>query len=120
MHPDSHVPLYTCHLQYPLYTVMVFDDWEQGIPVAFAIQGQSREEDIVVWLMKLRDRCLKAQPSWKPSAVITDNDNAEINAIRYKPHSNLHYVLCIFAFVQPTTHFISCFCVGPKPQEGLA
>lgn len=69
-------------MQYPLYTVMVFDEWEQGIPVAFTIQGKSRQEDITKWLTKLRDRCLKVRPDWRPNAVVTDNDNAELNAIR--------------------------------------
>ena len=61
---------------------MVFDEWEQGIPVAFVLQGQSREEDVQVWLEKLRDRCVAIQPNWQPNAVVVDNDQAELNAIR--------------------------------------
>ena len=68
--------------QYPLYTVMVFDEWEQGIPVAFTIQGRSREVDITPWLRKLRDRCVAVKPDWRPNAFIVDNDDAELNAIR--------------------------------------
>jgi hypothetical protein len=33
-------------LQYPLYTVMVFDDWRHGIPVAFFVISRSREQDL--------------------------------------------------------------------------
>ena len=61
---------------------MVFDEWEQGIPVAFTIQGKSREVDIVRWLQKLKDRCIAVKPDWKPTSFLVDNDQAELNAIR--------------------------------------
>ena len=62
---------------------MVFDEWEQGIPVAFTIQGQSRECDIVPWLRKLNERCIAVKPDWRPNAFLVDNDQAELNAIRF-------------------------------------
>jgi len=71
--------------QYPLYTIIVFDEWEQGIPVAFTIQGKSREVDIVPWLTKLNARCIAVQPDWRPNAFLVDNDQAELNAIRLVP-----------------------------------
>ena len=61
---------------------MVFDDWEQGIPVAFTIQGRSRKVDIVPWLRKLKERCEAIKPDWKPTSFLVDNDDAELNAIR--------------------------------------
>jgi hypothetical protein len=51
----------TCFTQYPLYTVMVFDEWQNGIPVAFIITSKCAKEDILLWLTKLRDRVVQHQ-----------------------------------------------------------
>ena len=40
-----------------LYIAVVFDEWKQGIPIAFIIQEKSHEVDIVSWLRKLNARC---------------------------------------------------------------
>ena len=77
---DQHV--WCPMLQYPLYTVMVFDEWEQGIPVAFTIQGKSRAVDIVPWLRKLNARCQAVMSDWRPNAFVVDNNQVELNAIR--------------------------------------
>lgn len=68
-------------MQYPLYTVMVFDEWESGIPIAYIIVGRSREADILPWLTALREKCIAAQPDWCPNAIVVDNAQAELNAI---------------------------------------
>lgn len=60
---------------------MVFDEWENGIPVSFVIVGKSKEKDIEPWLKKLAERCRAVQPEWEPGSVIVDNAHAEINAI---------------------------------------
>ena len=60
---------------------MVFDQWEQGIPVAFTIQRKSREMDIVPWLQKLKERYMAAKPDWKPTSFLVNNDQAEFNVI---------------------------------------
>jgi hypothetical protein len=60
---------------------MVFDEWENGIPIAFVIVGKSKEKDILPWLMKLNARCCVVQPDWRPGSVIVDNAQAELNAI---------------------------------------
>jgi len=77
---DPYYLSYFC-LQYPLYTVMVFDEWENGIPIAFVIVGKSKEKDILPWLKKLNARCCAVQPDWRPGSVIVDNAQAELNAI---------------------------------------
>jgi hypothetical protein len=68
-------------MQYPVYTVMVFDEWQNGIPVAFIITSRCQEEDIVAWLTKLRNRVLLVSPNWLPNAVIVDCAQAELNCI---------------------------------------
>jgi hypothetical protein len=45
-------------MQYPLYTVMVYDEWYNGVPVEYVITSRCQEEDILAWLSKLRDRVI--------------------------------------------------------------
>jgi hypothetical protein len=75
----------TCSAQYPLYTVLVFDQWQNGIPVAFIITSKCTEEDILHWLTALRDRVLYFKSDWHPNAVIVDCAKAELNCVSYVP-----------------------------------
>ena len=82
--PHSFMIFTICHfvcLQYPLYIVMVFDEWKNGIPIAFVIVGKSKEKDIMPWLKKLNTRCCIVQPNWQPGSLIVDNAHVELNAI---------------------------------------
>jgi hypothetical protein len=70
-----------CCAKYPLYTVIVFDQWQNGIPVAFIVTSMCAEEDILLWLTKLRDRVLEFKPDRHPNAVIVDYAKVELNCI---------------------------------------
>ena len=70
------------YLQYPLYTIMVFDEWRNGILVAWFITSSSKEEDLTPVLAALKDKIVAAMPDWKPSSIIVDNAQAEINALQ--------------------------------------
>jgi hypothetical protein len=70
-----------CSTKYPLYTVIVFDQWKNGILMAFIVTSRYAEEDILLWLTKLRDRILEFKPDWHPNAVIVDYAKAELNYI---------------------------------------
>jgi hypothetical protein len=70
------------YLQYPLYTIMVFDEWRNGIPVAWFIMSSSKEEDLTPVLTTLMDKMVAAMPTWKSCSIIVDNAQAEINAIQ--------------------------------------
>ena len=72
----------TCLCQYPLYTVMVFDDWRNGIPVAFFAISRSHEQDLVPVLQALHNRVASRDPTWCPSSIIVDNAQAELNTLR--------------------------------------
>ena len=76
-----------------LYTVMVFDEWEKCIPVAFTIQGKSRGVDIVPWLRKLNARWQVVMPDWWPNALVVDSDKAELNAIRWVHHVKTSFII---------------------------
>jgi hypothetical protein len=70
-----------CALQYPLYTVMVFDDWRNGIPVAFFVISRTREHDLRPVLQALYERVQITKYDWNPSSIIVDNAQAEINTL---------------------------------------
>ena len=61
------------YLQYPLYTIMVFDEWQNGISVAWFITSSSKEEDLTPILATLKDKIVAAMPTWKSSSLIVDN-----------------------------------------------
>ena len=73
-----------CLYQYPLYTVMVFDNWRNGIPVAFFAISRSREQDLTPVLQALHSRVLKKNATWSPSSIVVDCAQAEINTMRYR------------------------------------
>jgi hypothetical protein len=60
---------------------MVFDEWQNGIPVAFVITNRCKEEDLLPWMTKLRDSVEKQSPGWCPNVVIVDCAQAELNVI---------------------------------------
>jgi hypothetical protein len=43
-------------LYYPLYTMVVFDEWQNGIPIAFIIIGKTWERDLDPVLKTLSQR----------------------------------------------------------------
>ena len=92
-------------LQYPLYTIMAFDEWRNGIPVAFFVISRTREQDLDPVLQALHHRVQSIKTDWCPSSIILDNAQAEINTLRYpKPsgpscmghlsHICISYVQC--------------------------
>eukprot|EP01018_Ginkgo_biloba_P014796 Gb_30458 [translate_table: standard] len=69
----------TNNLKYPLFTLIVFDTHQNGVPVAW-ISHQ------VVQLMtfkmeKLQSRIHEVDPAWRPSAFMVDDVAVEINGI---------------------------------------
>jgi hypothetical protein len=62
---------------------LAFDEWENGIPIAFIIVGKAKERDIRPWLQKLNARAKAVKSDWEPRAFVVDNAQAEINAIKY-------------------------------------
>lgn len=41
-------------VQYPLFTMMVFDEWRNGVPVAFVITAKSKQADLAPWMRALK------------------------------------------------------------------
>ena len=40
--------------KYPLFSLLVFDDWRNGILVAWVLTSRMIEVDLVMWLQPLR------------------------------------------------------------------
>jgi len=60
---------------------MVFDDWRNGIHVAFFAISRMQEDDLIPVLQSLHDRVTTRKENWSPSAIIVDNAQAEINTL---------------------------------------
>eukprot|EP01018_Ginkgo_biloba_P014465 Gb_35818 [translate_table: standard] len=71
----------TNKLKYPLFTLIVFDTHQNGVPVAWIISSSSSTNDIQNWMEKLQSRIHEVDPMWRPSAFMVDDVVAKINAI---------------------------------------
>jgi hypothetical protein len=61
VHPMSNVTIFPVWLQFPLYTLMVFDDWLNGVPVAYIITSSSKQPDLEPWMRALATKLGSAQ-----------------------------------------------------------
>jgi hypothetical protein len=61
---------------------MAFDDWQNGIPVAFFIVSRIREAPIKLVLQALDMHMKNIHNTWRPSSLIVDHAQAEINTLR--------------------------------------
>jgi hypothetical protein len=68
--------------QFPLSTGMVVDKHQNGIPGVWTIQSSQTAANMVLWLKPLVAKLRSRKPDWKPSCVIVDFCQAEINAVR--------------------------------------
>jgi hypothetical protein len=65
-------------LQFPLYTLMVFDKGRNGVPI---ITKRSKQIDLLPWMTELKRKAVATSPEWRPNAFIVDDVQAEINTI---------------------------------------
>ena len=61
---------------------MVFDDWLNGVPVAYIITSSSKQLDLEPWMKALAKKLAKVQGDWMPNAFITDCAQAEIGGLQ--------------------------------------
>jgi hypothetical protein len=52
---------------------MVFDEWQNGIPIAYFITSSSKEKHLQPILETLTLKAACINPEWKPSTVIVEN-----------------------------------------------
>ncbi|XP_059075369.1 uncharacterized protein LOC131875306 [Cryptomeria japonica] len=79
---------------YELYTLLVFDEQEADIPIAWAISSINKVEDINEWLIEVYKRGKQSKEDWHVNAFMTDDASAEIKAIRSS--FNCRILLCIW------------------------
>ncbi|KAG0593276.1 hypothetical protein KC19_1G317700 [Ceratodon purpureus] len=83
--------------KYPLYSLLVFDHWRNGIPVAWVLSSRSSEEDLVMWLEPLRRNLEGTRLDFLPSCFIVDDAVEQRNALkRAWPESEVLIYLCAF------------------------
>ena len=61
---------------------MVFDDWLNGVPVAYIITSSSKQQDLEPWMRALATKLCASQQGWRPNAFITDCAQAEIGGLQ--------------------------------------
>jgi hypothetical protein len=69
-------------LKYPLFSLLVFDDWTNGIYVAWVFTSRMIEEDPVMWLEPLRMHLQQYREDFLPSCFIVDDADYQMNAIK--------------------------------------
>jgi hypothetical protein len=62
--------------------MMVFDQWQNGIPIAYCITSQCQKEDLTPWMHTLNESIHNTHPSWHLDAFIIDCAQGEINYIK--------------------------------------
>jgi hypothetical protein len=60
----------TNNVKFLLFTLLVFDDWRNGVPIAWVITSCQMEEDLVSWSDHFDAWTLHAQPKWRLSCFI--------------------------------------------------
>ena len=61
---------------------MVFDDWMNGVPVAYIITSSSKQDDLEPWMNALAKKLVSVKGDWRPNAFITDCAQAEIGGLQ--------------------------------------
>jgi hypothetical protein len=73
--------LLVCVVQYPLYSLQVFDEFENGHPAALGFFEREETEDLVEYLQVVKKTAQEHCPGWMPSCFMTncaDNERAAI------------------------------------------
>ena len=69
-------------MQYQLYTLMVFNKHQNGVPISWVISSRNTTEDIKKWLSTLFEIRMKERLDWKVYAFIINDVATEIEALR--------------------------------------
>ncbi|PIA42565.1 hypothetical protein AQUCO_02000185v1 [Aquilegia coerulea] len=69
-------------LRCPLCTLLVFDSYQNAIPVAWIITTSSDGHHIRMWMGGLVERIRAKEPGWRPHAFLIDDPSFEISVIR--------------------------------------
>ncbi len=76
------VPLSRLSLQYHLYTAMVMDDQQNGIPVAWYLTNRASTTSVGTFLTNVLNAARKLQPEFRFGSVHCDDAAEEQETIR--------------------------------------
>jgi hypothetical protein len=82
-------------VQYPLYTLAVFDEFENKHPAAYGFVERKLEEDLIEYLSAVKETAQQHFPGWMPSCGMTDCADNERNAIAHV-FPGVPVYLCIY------------------------
>ena len=95
---------YGCHIWYKhnfLWSLFVFDDWNNGILVTWVCTSQLIEEDLIMWLEPLRRHIENDMPSFLPSCFMTDGTPKRKDALKHAwPKDEVLLYLCVFHIIK--------------------
>ena len=63
--------------------MLVFDEQEAGVLIAWAISSRNKVEDINEWVTKIYKRGKQCKEDWNVNAFMTDDASPEIEAIKF-------------------------------------
>ncbi|GLJ23242.1 hypothetical protein SUGI_0439650 [Cryptomeria japonica] len=66
---------------YQLYNLLIFDEQEASVPIAWAISSRNKVENLNEWLTEVYKRGKKCKEDWHVNAFITNDASAKIEAI---------------------------------------
>jgi len=78
----THLNKITSILQFSLYTMMVFDEWYNGVPMVYIITSSYKQHDLALWMDALNKSLVMLKNNWHPNAFIVNDVKVEINNIR--------------------------------------
>jgi hypothetical protein len=61
--------------------MMVFDEWFNGVHVAYVITSNAKQKNLDPWMNALDDNLLSIKQDWCPNAFIVDDAKAKINSL---------------------------------------
>jgi len=83
--------------KYPLFSLLVFDDWRNSISVAWVLTSRMTEEDLVMWLEPLRRHLQQYKEDFLLLCFIVDDVDYQRNANkRAWPEDEVSIYLCYF------------------------
>ncbi len=63
--------------------MMVFDEWYNGVHVAYIITSSYKMHDFSPWMDALNKNLLIVKAYWHPNVFIVDDARVETNCLRY-------------------------------------
>lgn len=69
-------------LQYPVHSILVFDQHKNAIPVAWIITPNFAHGEIYKWMGALYDRAHTKDPTWQLGGFVIDDPLTDVSTIR--------------------------------------